>query len=304
MIEEAQETIVSIAEGVAPSPSLQRRFSRLQARRLSAIEIAEGALLADIGVVFQLLIKYLPIGGDFLRLLVPVVFALLVLRRGLYVGCMSLCVSLFIISIVLGPSGAPLLLLEAGAGLFLGLTMRHRLRHLFTIFLGVLCGALALWSVILFATLLSGGPASLIHGLRQAYNSFVPLLALLFKLVGLKNVWQHTLFPPFDRFIQWGLQNWPVLLYLAACVLCTPVVIATYWITNVFLRLLGYQVRPFPGPRLEGVLSWPILKVLQPIPRRVLVKLPLLYHLKCEMRRLKMARWQQRRLMRKERHTR
>ena len=32
-------------------------------RRLSAIEIAEGALLADIAVIFHLLTLYLPIGG-------------------------------------------------------------------------------------------------------------------------------------------------------------------------------------------------------------------------------------------------
>lgn len=299
MIEEAQETVVSAAEDSTPSP--KRAFSRLQARRLSAIEIAEGALLADIGVVFQLLIKYLPIGGDFLRLLVPVVFALLVLRRGLYVGCMSLCVSLFIISIVLGPSGAPLLLLEAGAGLFLGLTMCHRLRHLSTISLGVLCGALALWSVILFATLLSGGPASLIHGLRQAYNSFVPLFALLFKLVGLGTFWHRTLFPLLDRFMQWGFQNWLLLLYLGACLICTPIVIVIYWITNLFLRLLGYQVHPFPGTHLVGPLYWFILKIMQPIPPRILLNFPLLYHLKCEVRRLKMAYSRQRRLARKVR---
>jgi predicted membrane protein DUF2232 len=302
MIEDAQETVVTIAAS-SPQPR-PRTMQRLQARRLSAIEIAEGALLADIGVVFQLLIKYLPIGGDFLRLLVPVVFALLVLRRGLYVSCMSLCVSLFIISIVLGPGGAPLLLLEAGAGLFLGLTMRHRLRHFLTIFLGVLCGALALWSVVLFATFLSGGPASLIHGLRQAYNSFVPLFALLFKLIGLGNVWHQTLFPLLDRFMQWGFQNWLILLYLAAGVLCTPVVIVIYWITNFFLRLLGYQVRPFPDPRLHGILYWLILKLLQPVPRRVLARLPLLYHLKCEVRRLNIARWHQRRLAREAEQTR
>ncbi|MEO7022500.1 MAG: DUF2232 domain-containing protein [Ktedonobacteraceae bacterium] len=301
MIEDAQETVRSIADTSTLPP--KRAVLRWQARRLSAIEIAEGALLADIGVVFQLLIKYLPVGGDFLRLLVPVVFALLVLRRGLYVGCMSLCVSLFIISIVLGPGGAPLLLLEAGAGLFLGLTMRHRLHHLLTILLGVLCGAVALWSVSLFASLLAGGPASLLHGLRQAYHSFVPLLALVFHWIWLGGFWQQTLFPLLDRFMQWGFQNWLLLLYLFACIFCTPVVIVVYWITNFFLRLLGYPVRPFPGHRLEGTLYWLVLKMMQPVPRRVLLRLPLLYNLKCEIRRLNMARWHQRRLATEARKT-
>lgn len=302
MIEEAPQTVVILAESSAPPT--KRAVFKWHARRLSAIEIAEGALLADIGVVFQLLIKYLPVGGDFLRLLVPVVFALLVLRRGLYVGCMSLCVSLLIISMVLGPSGAPLLLLEAGAGLFLGLTMRYHLRHFPTIVLGTICGALALWSVILGSTLLTGGVASLIHGLRQAYNSLLPLFALLFQWIGLGNFWHHTLFPLLDRFVQWGFQHWPLLLYIVACVICTPIVIVTYWVTNIFLRLLGYQVRPFPGSRLTGLFSWLLLKCLQPFPRRVLLKLPLLYHLKCEVRRLNIARWRQRRIAKEARHTR
>lgn len=294
MIENVQKTEVIVAESSSQTP--KRAFARLRARRLSSIEIAEGALLADIGVVFQLLIKYLPVGGSLLRLLVPVVFAVLVLRRGLYVGCMSLCVSLFIISIVLGPGGAPLLLLEAGAGLFLGLTMRLRLHHFLTILLGVLCGGLALWSVLLFYSALAGGQGALVHGLRQSYNSVLPLFSLVFNLVGLGGFWQHTLFPLLDRFMLWGLQNWPLLLYLAACTFCIPVVSAVYLATNFFLRLLGYPVRPFPGYRLEGLLYWLASGLFKLVPRSVLARVRLLYNLKCEVRRLNIARLRQRRL--------
>lgn len=73
MIEDAQETENIYAESSALAP--KRVLPRLRARRLSAIEIAEGALLADIGVVFQLLIKYLPVGGAFLALLIQVAFS-------------------------------------------------------------------------------------------------------------------------------------------------------------------------------------------------------------------------------------
>ncbi len=302
MIEEAQETTLLAVESSTLAP--KHATSRWRARRLSAIEIAEGALLADISVVFHLLIRYLPVGGQFLALLVPVIFALLVLRRGLYVGCMSLCVALFIVSIVVGPGGTPAMMLEAGAGIFLGLTMRHRLHHLATILVGVLCGALALSAVLLFFSLLSGGVGALIHGLRQSYYSFIPLVALAFHIVGLGGFWQHTLFPLVDRFVQWGLQNWPILLYLAACAVCTPLVIMAYWITNFFLRLLGHQVDPFPGYRLEGMGYWLALRLLKLIPRKALTRLPLLYHLKCELRRLNIARIHQRRLAREGDRTR
>ena len=60
-------------------------------RKLNAIEIAEGALLANIAVIFQLLALYLPVGGIVFALLVPTVFTVLVLRRGFYASIMGLC---------------------------------------------------------------------------------------------------------------------------------------------------------------------------------------------------------------------
>jgi hypothetical protein len=254
MIKNAQKMDVAVTDEVA-SPT-KRALPTLRARRLSAIEIAEGALLADIAVVFQLLITYLPVGGGFLQLLVPVIFAVLVLRRGLYVGCMSLCVALFIISIVMGPGGVPALLLEAGAGLFLGLTMRARLSHVLTIVLGAALGGLALWALLLFFSLLSGGSHLLVRSLHRIYAFITPLLGLFFKLIHLNGLWQQHLFPLLDAFMQWGFQNWLVLFYLLACFLCIPLTIGTYFITNFFLRLLGYRVRPLPGYRVEGLLYW------------------------------------------------
>ena len=54
-------------------------------RNLKAIEIAEGALLADVAVILQLLITYLPLpaGHTVFRILIFVVYTILVLRRGL-----------------------------------------------------------------------------------------------------------------------------------------------------------------------------------------------------------------------------
>ena len=54
-------------------------------RKLTAIEIAEGALLADIGIIFQLLAIYIPIGKGIFHVLTPIVFAIIVLRPGFYV---------------------------------------------------------------------------------------------------------------------------------------------------------------------------------------------------------------------------
>jgi hypothetical protein len=257
-------------------------------RQLQAIEIAEGALLADIALVFHLLIRYLPVGGTLLALLIPVVFAVIVLRRGLYVGCMSLCVTLCLCGIVLGPGSLPLLLLEAGAGLFLGMAMRHRLKHWLTIIAGILCGSLAFWLMLLFLVSLLGGPQFFLRVIRQTYAALTPLVGLLCRLVGLGTFWEQSLFPLLNSWMQWGLQHWPVLLLLVAASLCVPLVITVYLIVTMFVRLLGYQVRPFPGSGLSGLLY-------RLIPRRAYTRLPLLRALRRWMRLLHMAHLRQQR---------
>lgn len=295
MIKDIQEVRVPTSER-HPSPSSCLSFLRLRPRRLSSIEIAEGALLADVGVVFQLLIWFLPIGGSLLQLLVPVIFAVIVLRRGLYVACMSLCVALFIVVIVLGPGGVLLLLLEAGAGLFLGQTMRHRLSYVVTIMIGIVGGALALASISVLLSFLGGGPQALIRGIRVSYEQLLPLIAAIFKLMSLGGFWQSTVLPMLNTFLLWGLQNWFLFLYLASCAVCIPLVLVVYFVTNCLLRLLGYRVRPFPGFRLEGLFYWLILRFLAWMPAKVFTKVPQLYALKREIRRLRRARVHQLRL--------
>jgi len=174
--------------------------------------------------------------------------------------------------------------------------MRRRLDHVLTIVLGVLCGGVALWLVLLFLLSLLGGPHVFIRAIQQAYVALAPLLGLIFRLVGLGMLWQHTLLPLLSGFMQWGVQNWLLLLLLAAWGVCIPLVIMVYLLVNIFLRLLGYQVRPFPGYRLEGLLYWLAFQLFRLVPRRAFARSPLLHVLRCEVRRLNIARLRQRRL--------
>ncbi|GAC1354867.1 MAG: hypothetical protein NVS4B11_25100 [Ktedonobacteraceae bacterium] len=221
-------------------------------RKLSAIEIAEGALLADIAVVFQLLTLYLPVGGDFFRVLIFIVFAILVLRRGLYVGIMGMCVALFISAIVTGPQSVIFMVLEVMGGLFLGFTMKHRVSHFLLLLIGITCGALALYLVIFLTTFLFGLPFnSLVRGLHNAYNTTISLVAVLTASVGLGTWWQHTLYPLIMPLAAFGFKYWWALYYLALWVLLCPFVIAIYTVTNSLVRLLGYSVRPFPDGKIK-----------------------------------------------------
>lgn len=288
MIEESPKTKLPPLENLQLLP--RRAFPVLRPRQLRAIEIAEGALLADIGVIFQLLIKFLPVGGVVLQVLVPVLFAVIVLRRGLYVGCMSLGVALFVVCIVMGPGGAPFLVLESGAGLFLGLVMRYRLSHFLTFVFGVLGGGLALWLVLLFYVFVGGGASLLLRNMHQTYVAGTNFLGLVAGWIGLAGFWQHGLFPLIDAFMQWGFQHWLLLYYIVACTFCIPLVAVVYFVVNFFLRLLGYEVRPFPGYLVEGWLLALASGILGLVPRRALSRFPVLYHLKREIRRLNMMR--------------
>ncbi len=221
-------------------------------RKLSAIEIAEGALLADIAVVFQLLTLYLPIGGDFFRVLVFIVFAVLVLRRGLYVGIMGMCVAIFLSAIVGGPQFVVVLLLEGMGGLFLGFTMKRRFSHILLLLIGITGGAFATYSVLFLTTFLFGLPfKTLIIGLRNAYNGSVTIVDLIAKSIGLSDWWRHTVFPAVTPVIEFGFRYWWALYYVAIWLLLCPFVVVIYATTNTLVRRLGYEVRPFPSGRLN-----------------------------------------------------
>ncbi len=221
-------------------------------RKLSAIEIAEGALLADIAIVFQLLTLYLPIGGDFFRVLIFIVYAVLVLRRGLYVGIMGMLVSLFICAILTGPQLVIALSLEATGGLFLGFTMKHRLPHFLLLLIGITCGALASYIVVFLTAFLFGIPLnSLVRGLHNAYNGAMRLIGVLLASFGLGAWWQHTFLPFIAPLVAFGFRYWLGLYYVALWAALCPFVLAIYIVTNSVVRRLGYAVRPFPEGRLQ-----------------------------------------------------
>lgn len=264
-------------------------------RPLQAIELAEGALLADIALVFHLLIRYLPIGATVLALLIPVVFAVIVLRHGLYVGCLSLCVALCLCGMVLGPGGLPLFLLEAGAGLFLGISMRQRLNQWLTVVLGILSGGLSFWLLLLGLIFLLGGPQVLLRTIRQTYMALTSLIGLLARLFGLGSLWEERLLPLLNSWMQWGLQHWPVLLLLVSISLCIPLVVMVYAVVNTLVRLLGYRVRPFPGAWLPRLLSWLLVCLCQLLPRRAYLRFPPLRDLRRRARLVRLAALRQRR---------
>jgi hypothetical protein len=224
-------------------------------RNLKAIEIAEGALLADIAVVFHLLATYLPVGGGFFTSLIFVVFCVLVLRRGLYVGIMALCVSLFITTVLMGLGGTPIMFLEVVGGLFLGVTMRMRIRHTPLLLIGITCGSLSLYGLIFLVDWVTGIPfSSLVQGLRVSFQGVTGLAGALSARIGLESWWLYQAHPVVAALFALLLAYWWVALYMSLWLALAPIICAIYLEVNALVRLLGYDVRPFPGNRVSKFL--------------------------------------------------
>ncbi len=227
------------------------------ARELTAIEVAEGALLADVAVLAQLVAIYLPIFDMLARLIIAVVFALLVLRRGLLVGALAALVACFLIAALSGLTFIVALGLTCGAGLFLGLAMKSRLPHIPLILLGMTGGAATLTLTLLLFALLAGLPLSDFgRELARSFRAMVALAGWLAGWAGLAGWWQSRALPlaePAARALQ---VYWWAFFPLALWLLLGPVVLLMYSTTNLAVRLLGYQVRPFPGPRAERAIAW------------------------------------------------
>ncbi len=233
-------------------------------RKLKAIEIAEGALLADIVVIFQLLIIYLPVGGGFFRTLNFIVFAILVLRRGLYVGSMGLCVAMFLIGVVAGPQYTILLLLEGLGGLFLGVTMRHRWRHIPLLFVGITAGALTLFVLLWLLSLVSSLPMNdFVVQLRQVYQAVMPVIGQVAAKIGLGVWWRQSLYPAVAWVAALLFTYWVAALYLAIWLILCPFVTLVYTVTNFFVRVFGYDVRPFP----DGKINWLLWRIQRRVVR-------------------------------------
>jgi uncharacterized protein YybS (DUF2232 family) len=225
-------------------------------RSLKPIEIAEGALLADIAVIYQLLVNYVPFIGDLFRFPIFIVFAIIVLRRGLYVGIISGCVAAFLAGILMGPSLVAFFLIEILGGLYLGCTMRYRFYHSALILLGATFGALAFYALFGAVAFVTGLPISTyIRFLQQTYNAAVQLLSLVAQRLdglvhlGIEHYWAHSLEPGIISVGHFVITYWWLTLYLLLWGFSLMSTITVYAATNVIVRMLGYDVRPFPSQR-------------------------------------------------------
>ncbi len=236
-------------------------------RRMRPIEIAEGALLADIAIVFQLLSLYMPYLDVFFRMLTSVVFAVLILRRGLYVGVMSTAVALFVVGVMTGFQLSVPMIFTCGAGLYLGVTMKRRVPWPAVLLVGTTGSAVAVYAVVVVLALLAGLPLTeLLVALQKSYAAAVSVMGFLASQAGLSDWWRGEMYPAVNSVAQVVFTYWWIFYFVALWLVLWPVVIGMYAFTNAMARLLGYDVTPFPG-RAAGRLVFRLLAVREGIKR-------------------------------------
>jgi len=220
-------------------------------RRLTAIEIAEGALLADIAIVFRFVATFLPGSASFLTLLNFTVFTVLVLRRGLYVALMGSCVAVFLMCVLLGPHALSNMAMESLGGMFLGFAMRRRWSTLTITIVGAILGALFLYCLVFLVGVLTGVTANdYLQSLRHSINLALSFLSVLMPKLGLGASWQQ-LHPQILSAISLFLTYWYLTFYGALVVILCPFVLMFYMIVNSLVRIMGYDVRLSPAAKLK-----------------------------------------------------
>jgi hypothetical protein len=220
-----------------------------ESRRLTPIELAEGALLADVAVLCQLVWTYLPLPGFFFRLLIPTIFTVIVLRRRLAAGLLALAVAMFVAGVVTGPNLLDLIYLglEGIGGLFLGVTLQRRWAHLPILVVGTL-GLTAASAAVGILTIFIFLPIDQVaKDYQQLYQTVVGTMDSLTTAVGAYDQWRATVFPIVQVLAAFALNYWWLLIILNSFIVAVPTMIVMYFLTNFLVRLLGHNVSPFPG---------------------------------------------------------
>ncbi|MGH2486036.1 MAG: DUF2232 domain-containing protein [Ktedonobacterales bacterium] len=252
------ERIADARDSSSPTRVTRSRNASRQiaGMRMSALDMAEGGLLADVGIVLDLASIYLPIIGAILTPTVPTPFAILTLRRGPRVAFVASAVAMFLVTVLAGPHFGWRMGLEAALGILMGWAMRRRWRSLTIVVAGTIIVATASFFAALLVLVATGLPThDVVRELRNVLHVLAGLAAFATTAVGLHSQWLAVR-PGLVSFGNALLTVWPLLLYAYATAFALPAVIVYYAIANSAARVLGADARPFPPRWIARLILW------------------------------------------------
>lgn len=244
--------------GPTSEPALQRGW-------LDAAALAEGGLLADVGIVLDLAAIYLPLIGAVLEPAIPTPFAILMLRRGAKATLLAAAVMTFLVTVIAGPHFGWRAGLRALVGLLLGWCMRRRLRAPVVIGAGVAVVTTAAVAAAFALIAATGLPIKdITDELRNGLGSAAWVLATGASLLGRDADWLSVR-PVLVAIGLLALRFWPVLLYLYVALFSLPVVMLYYAVANGAARVLGHDVRVFPPHWVVELMRYSLMVLFAPI---------------------------------------
>jgi uncharacterized protein YybS (DUF2232 family) len=251
------------------SPGVRRLFRAARARKtgpaLDAIGLAEGGLLADVGIVLDLATIYLPIVGTVLAPAVPTPFAVLMLRRGPRVTLVAAAVAAFLVTVLSGPHFGWRMGLEAIVGLLIGWAMRRRTHWTLVLALGTFVFASVTFAAAMGVIFLTGLPIKDIVGeLRNGMAAAAWAVAAGASLVGGQAQWL-AIRPSLVAVGLVALRFWPALFYLYIVTAVAPTVALYFAVANASARVMGHDVPLFPPRWVMRLLRLGVLIAFAPV---------------------------------------
>lgn len=238
-------------ERTEPAESTPQPASNNKPPMIDALALAEGGLLADVAVILELVRIFLPYVGVALSPLVPVPFALLMLRRGFRATALSVMAGALLIGLMTGLHYGWRMALTGLVGLALGWAMRIRMRPALVVLIGTALTSLATYAFFFASVWVLGLPiADLVKQMQNSFHTANSVGGRLSGALGLTSLWQQVS-PPLFALESWMVHYWPLVVYLLLLCWSIAAVILYYMVANRLIRWFGFEVRPFPSPRFE-----------------------------------------------------
>lgn len=214
--------------------------------RFDALGLAEGGLLADVGIVLDLATIYLPLIGTVLAPTVPTPFAVLMLRRGPKVTLLAAAVASFLVGVLAGPHFGWRMGLEALIGMLMGHAMMKRWRWPVVLAAGTVIIATVTFAAAMGVIFVTGLPIKdIVQELRNGMAAAAWAVATGASLVGGEAQWLGIR-PLLVSVGVLALRFWPLLLYCYVAAAALPTVAVYYAVANSTARIMGEDTVAFP----------------------------------------------------------
>ncbi len=199
---------------------------------------------------------FLPFAGVALAPLVPVPYALLMLRRGWRPTVLAVMVGALLVGLITGLHYGWRMAVSGLVGLALGFAMRMHLRPALVVLAGSVLTSIGTYAFFFAVFFVLGVPlADFVTGMQNGFHAINSAAEWLASQLDLTALWQQVV-PSLLAFEAWMMRYWLLAVY--GVVLCWSIgaVMLYYMVSNKLMRFFGFEVRPFPSPRVERAIRW------------------------------------------------